>query len=204
MPELECCQLPGIVHRSLKHEVMVVDEWHDKGPQDLVTVSLCIQNSNNYMQLCSLSMTNASPYHSSPVAIGHFHNHQQSAHPHNAILAICHLPCADNTEIPPCWKHLSKVLSNENVFPLKLVTVWTQMRKTSLKMSFPEVVSDSVCKSSLVLQTQCCSSWSQTMLEVKMLMCWTFSLQATVLVDISAVSMTVAVTTCYAAVFFSV
>lgn len=70
MPELECCQLPGIVHRSLKHEVMVVDEWHDKGPQDLVTVSLCIQNSNNYMQLCSLSMTNASPYHSSPVAIG--------------------------------------------------------------------------------------------------------------------------------------
>lgn len=26
------------------------------------------------MQLCSLSMTNASPYHSSPVAIGHFHN----------------------------------------------------------------------------------------------------------------------------------
>lgn len=47
MPELECCQLPGIVHRSLKHEVMVVDEWHDNGPQDLVTVSLCIQNSNN-------------------------------------------------------------------------------------------------------------------------------------------------------------
>lgn len=74
MPELECCQLPGIVHRSLKHEVMVVDEWHDNGPQDLVTVSLCIQNSNNQMQLCSLSMTNTSPYHSSPVAMGHFHN----------------------------------------------------------------------------------------------------------------------------------
>ena len=27
----------------LKHEVMVVDEWQDNGPQDLVTVSLCVQ-----------------------------------------------------------------------------------------------------------------------------------------------------------------
>jgi hypothetical protein len=27
----------------LKHEVMVADEWHDNGPQDLVTLSLCIQ-----------------------------------------------------------------------------------------------------------------------------------------------------------------
>ena len=26
----------------LKHEVMVADEWHTNGPQDLVTVSLCI------------------------------------------------------------------------------------------------------------------------------------------------------------------
>ncbi len=26
----------------LQHEVMVVDEWHNNGPQDLVTVSLCI------------------------------------------------------------------------------------------------------------------------------------------------------------------
>lgn len=95
MPELECCQLPGIVHRSLKHEVMVVDEWHDNRPQDLVTVSLCIENSNNQMQLCSLSMTNASPYHSSPVAMGHFHNLDISkalthAAPRSLSAVFCH------------------------------------------------------------------------------------------------------------------
>ena len=40
----------------LQHEVMVVDEWHNNGPQDLVTVSLCIQNAINKMHLCSLSI----------------------------------------------------------------------------------------------------------------------------------------------------
>jgi len=33
---------------------MVVDEWHNNGPQDLITVSLCIQNAINKMHLCSL------------------------------------------------------------------------------------------------------------------------------------------------------
>uniref|UniRef100_A0A8K9WN62 alpha-1,2-Mannosidase n=1 Tax=Oncorhynchus mykiss TaxID=8022 RepID=A0A8K9WN62_ONCMY len=37
----------------LKHEVKVADEWHDNGPQDLITVSLCIQIAINKM-LCSL------------------------------------------------------------------------------------------------------------------------------------------------------
>ena len=27
----------------LKHEAMAADEWHDNGPQNLVTVSLCIE-----------------------------------------------------------------------------------------------------------------------------------------------------------------
>jgi hypothetical protein len=27
----------------LKHEVMAADEWHNNGPQDLITASLCIQ-----------------------------------------------------------------------------------------------------------------------------------------------------------------
>ncbi len=40
----------------LQHEVMVVDEWHNNGPQDLVTVSLCIQNAINKTHLCSLSI----------------------------------------------------------------------------------------------------------------------------------------------------
>ncbi len=51
--------------------------------------------------------------------------------------------------------------------------VETPMRTASMKMSFPETVSDSLCRNSLVMQTDCCSScpgcWSRTILEVKML-----------------------------------
>ncbi len=42
-----------------------------------------------------------------------------------------------------------------------------------MQMSFPETVSDSLCRNSLVMQTDCCSScpggWFQMILEVKML-----------------------------------
>ncbi len=52
----------------LQHEVMVVDEWHNNGPQDLVTVSLC-------MHLCSLSITYVCPYHNPTATMGHsIHN----------------------------------------------------------------------------------------------------------------------------------
>ncbi len=37
----------------LRHEVMFEDEWLNNGPQDLVTVSLFIQNSINKMHLFS-------------------------------------------------------------------------------------------------------------------------------------------------------
>ncbi len=59
----------------LQHEVMVVDEWHNNGPQDLITVSLCIQNAINKMHLCSLSITYACPYHNPTTTMGHsIHN----------------------------------------------------------------------------------------------------------------------------------
>ncbi len=59
----------------LQHEVMVVDEWHNNGPQDLITVSLCIQNAINKMHLCSLSITYACPYHNPTATMGHsIHN----------------------------------------------------------------------------------------------------------------------------------
>ncbi len=42
-----------------------------------------------------------------------------------------------------------------------------------MQRSFPETVSDSLCRNSLVMQTDCCRScpggWSQTILEVEML-----------------------------------
>jgi hypothetical protein len=50
----------------LKHEVMAADEWHNNGPQDLVTVSLCIQIAIDKMQLVSLSVAHACPYHNPP------------------------------------------------------------------------------------------------------------------------------------------
>ncbi len=59
----------------LQHEMMVVDEWHNNGPQDLVTVTLCIQNPINNMHLCSLSITHACPYHKPTATMGHsIHN----------------------------------------------------------------------------------------------------------------------------------
>ncbi len=55
----------------LQHEVMVEDEWHNNGPQDLVTVSLCIQNAINKMHLCSFSITYSCPYHNPTTTMGH-------------------------------------------------------------------------------------------------------------------------------------
>ena len=54
----------------LKHEVMAADEWHDNGPQDLVTVSLCIEIAIDKMKLCLLFVAYACPYHNPNATIG--------------------------------------------------------------------------------------------------------------------------------------
>ena len=59
-----CDMGPCII--MLKYEVMAVDDWHDNGPRDLVMVSLCIQIAICKMQLCSLSVAYACPYHNPP------------------------------------------------------------------------------------------------------------------------------------------
>ena len=76
--KLGCFQLAGIVYGSnmgpciimLQHVVMVVDEWHNSGPQDLITASLSIQNAINKMHLCLLSITFACPYHNPTATTG--------------------------------------------------------------------------------------------------------------------------------------
>ncbi len=78
----------------LQHEVMVVDEWHNNGPQDLVMVSLWIQNGINKMHLCSLSITYACPYHNPYRHHGPLDPQrwvQQTAHPQTpyTLSAIC-------------------------------------------------------------------------------------------------------------------
>ncbi len=184
----ELCTDPcymGLFIIMLLHEVMVMDEWHNNRPQDLVTVSLCIQNAINKMHLCSLSITYAYPYYNPTATMGHSIHNVDISKPltHTmpyTLSVICHVQWKlywfireENTS--------SKCLtpSNVSICPLKSVTmmncsqVETPMRMTSMQMSFPEMVSDSLCRNSLVMQTDCCSScpggWSQMILEVKML-----------------------------------
>ncbi len=60
----ELCTDPcnmGLCIIMLQYELMIVDEWHNNGPQDLVTVSLCIQNAINKRHLCSLSAYTITP-----------------------------------------------------------------------------------------------------------------------------------------------
>ncbi len=58
----KCVQILVTWGRALSCcNTMVVDEWHNNGPQDIVTVSLCIQNAINKMHMCSLSITYACP-----------------------------------------------------------------------------------------------------------------------------------------------
>ena len=55
----------------LKHEVVATDECQNKGPQDLVTVLLCIQIAIDKMELCSLSIAYACPYHNPTATMDH-------------------------------------------------------------------------------------------------------------------------------------
>ncbi len=64
-----CNMGPCII--MLQHEVMVVDEWHNNGLQDLVLVSLCIQNAINKLHLRLLSITYAYPYHKATATMDH-------------------------------------------------------------------------------------------------------------------------------------
>ncbi len=77
-----------------QHEVMVVDEWHNNGPQDLVTVSLCIQNAINKMPLCSLSISYACPYHNPTVTMGQLDHKVDISKPLTHISPYMCLPSA--------------------------------------------------------------------------------------------------------------
>ncbi len=68
-------------------------------------------NAINKMHLCSLSITYACPYHNltATMATRCQRWHQQTAHPHDAIHTVYHLPCTVKTGIHPWREHLSKV-----------------------------------------------------------------------------------------------
>ncbi len=148
----------------LQHEVMVVDEGHNNGPQYLVTVSLCIQNAINKMHL---SNTNACPYHNPTATMVHSIHNVDISKPFThmtpyTLSVICPVQWKpgfireENTS-PKC-----QTPSNVSICPHKSVTttncsqVETLMRTMRMLMSFPET--DSLWRNSLVMQTDCCNS----------------------------------------------
>ncbi len=128
------------------------------------------------MHLCSLSITYACPYHNPITTMGH------SIHKVDISKLLTHTtPYTLSAICPVQWKAgfireentspKCQMPSNLSICPLKLAE--TPMRMTNMQISFPETVSDSLCRNDLVMQTDCCSScpgdWPQTILEVKML-----------------------------------
>jgi hypothetical protein len=55
----------------LKREVIAAVEWHNNGPQNLVTVSLCIQFAIDKIKCCFLSVAYSGPYHNPTTTMGH-------------------------------------------------------------------------------------------------------------------------------------
>ncbi len=166
-----CNMGPCII--MVQHEVMVVDEWHNNGPQDLITVSMCIQNAINKMHLCSLSITwttrsttmtseNRSPTRRHTCCLS------SALYSENQYSSVKRTPIQSARRYRmwafAYWRRLRRWTA------VKSRPRWWTM---SMQMSFPEMVSDSLCRNSLVMQTDCCSSCpgglSQTILEVKML-----------------------------------
>ena len=141
----------------LKHEVMAADEWHDNGPQDLVTVSLCIQIATDKMQLCSLSVAYEFPYQDPTATMGHSVHNVDISKPLAYTSSYC------SAQLKPgfiCEEHTSPACqwpSKLSICRLKSFTMpdcsqdKTLVRMTSTQMRFPVTVSDSLCKNYLVV-----------------------------------------------------
>ncbi len=163
----------------MQHEVMVVDEWHNNGPQDLVTVSLCIQNAINKMHLCSLSITYACPYHNPTTTMGHSIHNVDISKPFThttpyTLSVICPVQwkpgfiCEENSSPK------TQTLSNVSICPLKSVTmmncsqVETPMRTTSSRWAslrrFLTVCAEILWLCKLIVAAA--GGWSQTILKM--------------------------------------
>jgi hypothetical protein len=101
------------------------------------------------MQLCSLSIAYAFPYHNPTTTMDHCskHWHQQTSHPHNTIHTICPIEfkpgfiLEEHSSLACQWwafAHWSQLRCR--------TTVKTLVRTTSTQMSFPETVSDNLVR----------------------------------------------------------
>ncbi len=101
----ELCTDPcnmGLWIIMLQHEVMVMDEWHNNGPQELITVSLCIQNAINKMHLCTI--TPPPPWATRSTTLTSANRSPTQRHTRCLPSA-----CTVKTGIHPRIEHLSKV-----------------------------------------------------------------------------------------------
>jgi hypothetical protein len=163
----ELCTDPcdmGLCIIMLKREVM--DEWHDNGPQDPVTISLCIQIAIDKMQLCLLSIAYVCPYHNPTATMGHSVHNVEINKTLSLTSAICLVllkPGYIRKEhtFPACeWP--SKV----SISPLKSVTMPNcSLVKTLVRTTSTQMFSDSLSRNSSVVQTHsfisCRCGWSQ-------------------------------------------
>ncbi len=133
------------------------------------------------MHLFSLSITYACPYHNPTATMGHSIHNVDISKPlthttPNTLSAICPVQWKpgfireENTS-PKCQMPLNvSICSLKSVTTMNCSQVETPIRKMRIQMSFPETVSDSLCRNFSVMQTDCCSSCSrdlsQTILEV--------------------------------------
>ena len=131
--------------------VMVADEWHNNGPQDLVTVALCIQIAIDEVQLCSLSVAYACPFHNPITTMGHsVHNVDISkplTHTTSYMLsAICpgqlKLGFIREEYTSPGWQWSSKGSNcpQKSVMTPNCSHVKTLVRMTTTQIIFPETV----------------------------------------------------------------
>ena len=123
------------------------DEWHDNGPQDLVMVSLCIHNAIDKMQLSSLSVAYACPYHNLTATMGHT----------TSVICPGQLKPGfireEHTSTACQWPSKVCYVCYESVTMPNCSQVKTPMRMKSTQMSLPETVSYSLCRNSLFAQT---------------------------------------------------
>ncbi len=135
------------------------------------------------MHLCSLSITYACPYHNTTATMGHSIHNVDISKPLThmtpyTLSAICPVQWKpgfireENTS-PKCqtpsYEHLPTQVGYDN----ELQSGRDPDEDDEHADELPETISDSLCRNSLVMQTDCCSScpgvWSQTILEVKIL-----------------------------------
>ena len=129
------------------------------------------------MQLCSLSVAYACPYHNHPSTVGH--SVRTLFTTPNTLASICLVQLKpgfihEENSSPACqWPSKVSICPLKSGTMLNCSQVKILVRTTSTQMRCPEMVSDSLCRNSFVVQTHrfinCPSGWCPTIPQLKKL-----------------------------------